>query len=415
MKKIDAERARQLAWIAMGVYVVALGISATIRTQGDFNVYYRAGHRVLRGMAIYPADDSDRFLYAPIFAIGFAPLAAIPRHLAQFLFFLINALGLVEFVLGAGVLLFGRERRLPASLIVLPVLLSFRFIGNNIEHGQINIPTLALIVWAIIYAEESRNRFAGLMLATACLIKPFAVLAGLWLLVRGHFAALAWTVAAGAALLLAPILVFGPHGWIDQTEAYIRAVMSMTDRYQTMLTNQSAVAAIARLMSLGGVNAYGPSIPTVVGAGLEIVLVAAVLWWDFVAREGGGLSGRLASRFASRLPLVALFCLMPSMAPISWKSYYASMVIAYMALVAAMWTDRADDSRMPASVWTLFAISVVLNLAPGNYLNRLALFYSAHFVSSILAIAALFSMWRIMRGSHSANAGASTSRDETAA
>ncbi len=411
MKKIDAERARQLAWLAMGAYVVALGISATIRTQGDFNVYYRAGHRVLRGMAIYPADDSDRFLYAPIFAVGFAPLAAIPRHLAQFFFFLINALGLVEFVLGAGVLLFGRERRLPASLIVFPVLLAFRFIGNNIEHGQINLPTLALIVWAMIYAEESRNGSAGLMLAAACLIKPFAVLAGLWLLIRGRFAALAWTVAAGAALLLAPILVFGPHGWIDQTEAYMRAVMSMTDRYQMMLTNQSAVAAIARLMSLDGVNAYGPAIPTIVGLGLEMILVAAVLWWDFVARERRGLS----SRFASRLPLVALFCLMPSMAPISWKSYYASMVIAYMALVAALWTDRADDSRFPASVWTLFAISVALNLAPGNYLNRLALFYSAHFVSSILAIAALFSMWRIMRGSHSADAGARALRDETAA
>ena len=49
MKKIDAERARQLAWLAMGLYIIALGISATLRNQGDFNVYYRAGHRVLHG------------------------------------------------------------------------------------------------------------------------------------------------------------------------------------------------------------------------------------------------------------------------------------------------------------------------------------------------------------------------------
>jgi len=64
---------------------------------------------------------------------------------------------LIELILGAGVILFGRERKLPAALIVVPVLLSFRFIDNNFDHGQINLPTLALIVWAIIYADESRD------------------------------------------------------------------------------------------------------------------------------------------------------------------------------------------------------------------------------------------------------------------
>src|SRR5512135_3032450 len=114
MNTSDATRARQFAWLALGAYLVGLGISATFRSQGDFNVYYRAGYRVLHGLAIYPPDDSDRFLYAPIFAIGFAPLAALPRHLAQFVFFAINAFSLIELILGAGVMLFGRARRLPA-------------------------------------------------------------------------------------------------------------------------------------------------------------------------------------------------------------------------------------------------------------------------------------------------------------
>src|SRR5208283_3443226 len=213
MNTIDSPRARWFAWLAIGIYIVGLGVSATLRTQGDFSVYYRAGHRALHGLAIYPPADSDRFLYAPIFAIGFAPLAALPRHVAQFVFFAVNAFSLIELIIGAGVILFGRERRLPAALIVVPVLLSFRFIDNNIEHGQINLPTLALIVWAIIYADESRDAWAGLMLAAAILIKPFGLLAALHLAIRRHFAALGWTVAAGIALLVVPIVVFGPHGW----------------------------------------------------------------------------------------------------------------------------------------------------------------------------------------------------------
>jgi hypothetical protein len=386
MKTIDAARARQLAWLAIGVYLVGLGISATFRAQGDFNVYYRAGHRVLHHLAIYPPDESDRFLYAPIFAIAFAPLAALPRHLAQFIFFAVNAFSLIELILGAGVILFGRERQLPAELIVVPVLLSFRFIDNNFDHGQINLPTLALIVWAIIYAGESRNAWAGMMIASAILIKPFALLAALHLAIRKHFVTLGWAIIAGIALLILPIVVFGPHGLVDQTSAYVIAIASMTNRYRTMLTNQSAVSAVARLLSLRiGAEADTSTIATIVGMGLEIILVAAVSLWDWMSDGRGNLTRRLA--------LCGLFCLMPSFAPISWKSYYAAMLVPYMALTAALGTDRNAARSAPAAVWAPFGLSVVLNLATGNYLNRVALFYSAHFVSSLLALAAIFALW----------------------
>jgi len=386
MRTIDAERARRLAWLAMGLYVVGLGISATLRKQGDFNVYYRTGHRVLHGLAIYPPDDSDRFLYAPIFAIAFAPLAAMPRRIAQLVFFAINAFALVEFILGAGVILFSRQRRLSAALIVLPVLLAFVFIDNNIEHGQVNLPTLALIVSGIIRAEESHNASAGAMLGAAILIKPFAVLAALYLLARRRFAALGWTIVAGIALLAAPIVCFGPHQWIDQNAAYLTAMVAMTNRYRTMITNQSAVSAVARLMSLRlGADAEASSIPTVVGMGLEMILVAAVILWDSIGREPGTLRGRLA--------LCGLFCLMPSFAPISWKSYYAAMLVPYMALVAALWARRADGESAHPAVWTLFGFSIALNYVPELHWNRLALFYSAHFVSSLLTLAALFILW----------------------
>jgi hypothetical protein len=392
MKTIDATRARRLAWLAVGVYLVGLGISATFRAQGDFNVYYRAGHRVLLGHAIYPPDDSDRFLYAPIFAIAFAPLALLPRHLAQFVFFALNAFSLIEFILGSGVILFGRERQLSAALIVVPVLLSFRFIDNNFDHGQINLPTLALIVWAIIYAEESHDALAGLMLTAAILIKPFALLAALHLAIRKHFAVLGWAVVAGVALLIVPIAVFRPRGWIDQTGAYVTAIVSMTNRYRTMLTNQSAVSAVARLMSIRmGTDAETSPVATMVGMGLEIILVATVSLWDWMSDERTALANRLA--------LCGFFCLMPSFAPISWKSYYAAMLVPYMALSAALLTDRAGGQPAPKIAWTLFALSVLFNLATGNYLNRVALFYSAHFVSSLLALAALFALRSTTEGS----------------
>jgi hypothetical protein len=116
-----------------------------------------------------------------------------------------------------------------------------------------------------------------------------------------------------------------------------------------------------------------------------MLLVAAVSLWDWKSNERG--------KFASRLALCGWFCLMPSFAPISWKSYYAGMLVPYMALTAALWTDRGAGEKAPISVWAMFALSVVLNLAAGNYLNRIALFYSAHFLSSLLALAVVFALW----------------------
>jgi hypothetical protein len=107
--------------------------------------------------------------------------------------------------------------------------------------------------------------------------------------------------------------------------------------------------------------------------------------WDWMSGE--------REDFVNRLALCGLFCLMPSFAPISWKSYYAAMLLPYMALTAALVTDRTLGKSAPKMVWMLFVLSVLLNLATGNYLNRIALFYSAHFVSSLLALAAVFALW----------------------
>jgi len=70
------------------------------------------------------------------------------------------------------------------------------------------------------------------------------------------------------------------------------------------------------------------------------------------------------------------------------------MLVPYMALTAALFTDRAADKSAPKIVLTLFALSVLLNLPTGNYLNRIALFYSAHFFSSLFVLAAVFVLWR---------------------
>jgi hypothetical protein len=378
----DEARLRRYAWLAIAAYIVGLGIAAVLRNQADFNTYYLAGDRVLGGLPIYPPTDSDRFLYAPIFALAFAPIAALPLKLAQLAFFIVNAFALVELIIGTGMMLFGRERPLPAALIVIPVALCFRFIGNNIEHGQINLIVLALTVWAIIYAEEKRAPLAGLMLAAAIMIKPFAIVAAAYIFIRRRFNSFGWTIVGGIILIIAPVFIFGPHRWVEQTTAYMQAVSSMTGSYRSMLTNQSAVSAIARLVQPVSVEDLSSPVPLALGMGLEGVLAAAVLVWAWFSGSN------------SRIALSGLFCVMPGFAPISWKSYFAALIVPYMLLTSTLaHDDSAPESPPPRLALGLFVVSVILNLAPGSKLNRLALFYSAHLLSALVALAAVFLLW----------------------
>jgi hypothetical protein len=371
--------------VAVGVYLIGLGISAAFRSQGDFAIYYLAGQRVAHHSPLYPDSDSDRFLYAPVFAVAFVPLGRMSAGSAQCVWFLVNAAALVAFIVGSGRMLFGK-RQLPASLILIPLVFVARFINNNVEHGQINLCSLALIVWAVVAGEARRPAVSGAMLAAATLIKPFAMLAGLYLMLTKRKAPLIWAGLWIAILLILPVLFFGPARAIDETSNYLHAAASMGARYHTMLTNQSATSASIRLFE----RVVGEGEAFRIGIAFEIALVLSVGGWIINAGDPALVNGRLA--------LCGLFCIMPSLAPVSWKSYYASLLPPYMALVSALWTDRPPEAGSTAAARALVGLSVLMNILGGQKLKRWALFYSFHFLSSLVVLAALIATARIHPG-----------------
>lgn len=385
MKRFDGDQALRLAWVAFGIYVLAEAVVAALRIQGDFDVYYRAGTRVLEGSAVYRLDESSHFLYAPVFALMFAPIAALPLKAAQLAWCLVGMAGLLAMIVGTNRMIFGRGRAIPAALIVVPLVLSARFVGNDVEHGQINLPTLALVIWSVAFAEEERNGWAGLALATALLIKPYAALGALFLAIERRWKVLGWTIVSALGLLAVPALFFGPRGAIDETVSYIRVVLSMTGRYRLMLTNQSATSAFARILSLDTHPATASTnAPLYAGMVLELGLVFGVACW--CAMSPRTPRGPILPR---RFPLAAFFCLMPSFAPVSWKSYYSALLVPYTLLLASLWLARADNCETPRLAWSLLILSVVLNWLPGKMVNRIALFYSVHFIASLTVLAAV--------------------------
>ncbi|MGH7859151.1 MAG: glycosyltransferase family 87 protein, partial [Candidatus Binatia bacterium] len=126
--------------IALAVY----GAVICSRKMGDYDVYHRAAERLLDGERIYRLEDPHRYLYAPLFPFLFVPLAPLPAFAGKVVWYLVNLALAVSAIRLATQLVFP-EGRAPPGFTLLLVLLSLRFLDNNVAHGQMNL----LMLWLI--------------------------------------------------------------------------------------------------------------------------------------------------------------------------------------------------------------------------------------------------------------------------
>src|SRR5204863_1345101 len=90
-------------------------------------------------------------------------------------------------------------RRPPALLIVITFLAMAKFYAHELVLGQVNLLFAVLAVLALVWMRSGRNgrdAGAGLLLALAVVVKPYAVIFAPWLFTRRHRGALVTMLAA---------------------------------------------------------------------------------------------------------------------------------------------------------------------------------------------------------------------------
>ena len=196
------------------------------RHAGIYPVYAKAGGDWAAGRGVYPAADGfDVFRYAPVFAAGFAPLAALPVALGS----LVWRVGTVGLVLSAAATwarsgpagaAAGSRARSAFLILVAPL------VAWDMACGQTNAAIGATMLLAATAAGRGRWWRAAAWLAPACLLKLYPVAFAL-LLVAAHPRPLWWrlpiAVLAGLAL---PFLLQRPAYVAGQYADWARTVLA---------------------------------------------------------------------------------------------------------------------------------------------------------------------------------------------
>ncbi|MBA3530799.1 MAG: DUF2029 domain-containing protein [Ardenticatenales bacterium] len=182
-------------------------LALTLGLRSDFLAFYTSGYLVLQGQAheLYNFDlyyalqegwlpDMDhpfRFLYAPVFALSYLPIAVYPLAVARGLWVLLSL-----FLVSAAAGLSGRLSRLTLqesvlALLAFPPLYATLLVGQNSSLTLLVFTAIGLLLW------KKQNNFLAGLLAGCLLYKPQLLVALLLLWLRER----QWRAFAGFLLM----------------------------------------------------------------------------------------------------------------------------------------------------------------------------------------------------------------------
>jgi alpha-1,2-mannosyltransferase len=315
--RASATRTRVLLVVLAAVSLVALFTTRVSRKMPDFQVYWTAGARALAAEPLYRADDGHyQFKYLPAFALLIAPVARVPLTAAKAAWFVLSAV-LMMVLLWLSLRAMPDLRRAAPVLLVITFLAMAKFYAHELVLGQVNLLFGVIAVLAIVWMREGHDAAAGLLLALAVVVKPYAVIFAPWLATRRNRAALGVFVAALVVFLLLPAVRYGWQGNLALLGEWWRTVTVTTAPNLVNPDNVSLSALFAKWL---GPQSAAPVLAALASA--VLLLIAAV-----------AVASRGALKTPDTLEASLLLLLIPLLSPQGWDYVFLIATPAVMLLV----------------------------------------------------------------------------------
>ena len=215
---------RRSSVVAAGLLLVLASafLPTVLKKMPDFEVYWRAGRRVLAAEPLYRAEDGHYQLkYLPAFALLVAPVAILPLKAAKAVWFFLT-LAAIGGLIAASIRLLPRRLLPTRTLALLAALAMLKFFAHELNLGQSNAMMAWLIVTAFSLIGNKREVLAGLAIAAAVIVKPYAIAFLPYLAIKRQRLAFCASLGGVAVGLLTPAAIYGWRGswgllrtWVD--------------------------------------------------------------------------------------------------------------------------------------------------------------------------------------------------------
>jgi hypothetical protein len=186
--------------------------------------------------------------------------------------------------------------------------------------GQVNLLFATIVVLAIVWLRNSRDAAAGVLLALAVVVKPYAVIFAPWLATRPRRGAFVAMIAGLLVLLVLPAVRYGWDGNLGLLRDWWRTVTTTTAPNLLNPDNVSLSAMFAKWL--------GPESPATVMAaatGSILLILAGIV-----------IAGRGLLKTPDTLEASLLLLLIPLLSPQGWDYVFLIATPAVMLLINEM-------------------------------------------------------------------------------
>lgn len=389
--------------------------------KGDMEAFLHAAQLLIRGENIYQTPSRDLtqggvyYLYLPLLAILFVPLALLPVNFSIVLWNVFNVF-LVFWIVRTFYETMTGERFADLSnaqfwtICFLPILLTLRFILHHLSYGQANLLVLACLIGALKLMRNRRDLSGGALIGTALILKMIAVPFVFWIVAERKIKTMigiALGILLGAFVVPAVFLGVSQNFdyfifWLDN--AIVRE--SLSTARVPLGVNVSLQAQLQRFFT--PVHAFefrGNSVslmifelsPTTIRV-LAKIIQAAVLGAIFFY----AVKFRALPEIVSRWGGAALtFALIPLFAPTTQKHYFVMLLPAYV-FVIYWWSFRhmTDKIFRGLVVASFVCLSLTVDGLVGKTLDDF--FTAAGFLAwgTMLLVGAIFRVGFVCRQSN---------------
>lgn len=334
-----------IALVALSFAFVRKGERALV----DFKVYYQAGERFLAGEGLYRASDGHyQFKYLPVSAALFAPLACLPYQAARFVWMLLVAAALVGVVWLSWRLL-PRDCSPPRWVVVVTVLVMLKYYLRELELGQANAVVVVLLLAALAYLRNTRERLSGALFAVAIALKPYALIFLPYLVLKKLPRVWTTCCAVTIVLLLLPIFRYGPAAGWTLLGDWWHTVSGSTPQLLTNPDNVSVFGALAKWLGPDQLGVF------LAAGGSALAIGGFFLWAMFRPLPvGDGESAWFATFTESAVLLV----LIPLLSPQGWDYVFLGATPGIMLLLSRFGNFGGVRKGLSVAVLAVVGLSI---------------------------------------------------------
>jgi hypothetical protein len=380
---------RFFLWILLLVAIILIffliyELTTIQKDMTDFRVCYQGGRRILAVETLYRAADGHLlYKYSPVSALFFSIFALLPYEVAKVLWFYLE-LAFLFGIFSISLKILPIKNKRTASLVVFSLFVLAKFIGRELELGQVNTLIIFLLTGTFAFFFEEKDLTAGIFYGVSLFFKPYALILVPYFLIKKKFRLLAAGLGAFLLGLMLPAVIYGPKGNFLVLQEWVETLFSSTPGLLTAGDNASLYAFLFK--HLYGEQRWLAEILIVLGVGL---LGAA-----FIRMMNIGQKAKLER--PEILEASFLFILIPLLSPLGWYYNYFYSALAVLVLINDL------DKFRPVMKYLLIANFIIIGGSLREILGKsIFRYYTHHSLVVINYLAVLFFLYYARRRKYS--------------